>query len=258
MSALRLLLAAFLLAASGASAQDTRLQLMATADDSRGWAAVGRLDMGERAFCTATLIAPDRVLTAAHCLFDRSTGTRHEVETLTFRAGWRTGRAEAIRGVRRVAILPGYGIEGATQLARIAQDIALLELDQPIRTTGVRPIAAAEAGPVAGTVVTVVSYARDRAEAPSMQESCRVLEQRAGGVLLLSCAVDFGASGAPVLIMGADGPRVVAVLSAMADTEAGTVALGRTLSGPFQGLSQMLATGGGARSNARFIRPQTP
>ena len=45
----------------GASA----LRLLMTGDDSRGWHAVGRLNIGDNSFCTGALIAPDLVLTAA-------------------------------------------------------------------------------------------------------------------------------------------------------------------------------------------------
>ena len=39
------------------------LKTLITGDDSRGWEAVGRLDMAGQAFCTGALIASDLVLT---------------------------------------------------------------------------------------------------------------------------------------------------------------------------------------------------
>ncbi len=58
----------------------------------------------------------------------------------------------------------------------------------------------------------MVSYARDRAQAPSI-EDCSV-EVTFGGVAALGCAVTYGASGAPVL----QGGQVVGVVSAMGRT----------------------------------------
>ncbi len=68
-----------------------------TGDDSRGWQAVGRLNMGANSFCTGALIAPDLVLTAAHCMFDRKRGARMRDDEIEFLADWRGGRAAAYR-----------------------------------------------------------------------------------------------------------------------------------------------------------------
>ena len=55
--------------ATGLSAQSpTGLVKLGDRDDLLGWEAVGRLDQEGVGFCTGTLIAPDLVLTAAHCV----------------------------------------------------------------------------------------------------------------------------------------------------------------------------------------------
>ncbi len=255
-----ILLVSLLLAPSGARAQmlgDSRLQALSTIDAGRGWQAVGRLNLGGGAFCTATLIAPDRVLTAAHCLFDRTSGRRLDDSTLEFLAGWRNGRAEAIRGVRRSIIAAGFSINGPQSLARLGNDLALLELDRPVRQTGLHPMPTASHSPGAGSAVAVVSYARERAEAPSLQNRCTVLDRRREGVLVMSCDIDFGASGAPVFVLDGGVPRIVSVISAMSDSDSGTVALGVQLEGRIQPLMERLDenAGQGARNAARFVRP---
>nr|MBP6736735.1 trypsin-like serine protease [Paracoccaceae bacterium] len=173
MRLLPVLLAA--LVAIPALADGRGLVSLQTGDDQRGWEAVGRLELGSRGFCTATLIADDLVLTAAHCLFDKETGARHDIGDIEFRLGLRNGRAEAYRGVKAAAVHPDYIYAGVDNLDRVAFDLALLQLDQPVRLPQVHPFATGTQ-PRRGDTVGVVSYAQDRAEVPSLEPDCDVLD----------------------------------------------------------------------------------
>lgn len=196
---------------------------LTTLDDTKAWQAVGRLNIGKIGFCTGTLVAPDLVLTAAHCLFDLRTGTRTDDSEIQFLAGWRDGRASAYRGVRQSVTHQSYEFRGRTDPERIGADIALLQLDQPIRHPSIRPF---EPGDTAarGQELKVVSYARDRANAPSLQDTCHVLEKDAE-LYVTSCDVDFGSSGAPVFVLEKGEPRVMSVVSAKAEWNDRKVAL---------------------------------
>ena len=83
--------------AGSAQAEDASLTSLQTGEEARGWEAVGRLDIDGKGFCTGALIAPDLVLTAAHCMFDRDTGLAVDPSRLQFLAGLRNGRALAYR-----------------------------------------------------------------------------------------------------------------------------------------------------------------
>ncbi len=239
-----------------ALATDPPLQMLESSLQVQGWEGVGRIDVGGRGFCTGALISQRLVLTAAHCLFDKESGARVPDGDLVFRAGWRNGRAAAEGQVQRSAIHPRYTPEQGTDIDNVAHDLALLELSHPIRNLGVTPFEV-YAEPRGGDQVGVVSYARGRSEVPALQERCQVIERDRSGVLMLSCNVDFGASGAPVFAISEGRAQIVSVVSAMGrgnvDGAQRQVSLGVSLGTRLEELRAALDT-----SDRRFVRAPGP
>ena len=92
-------------------------------------------------------------------------------------------------------------------MRRVATDIALIELESPIPEHEAQPFEFFHT-PQAGDRVMVVSYAKDREDAPSLQERCYMLAGQ-NDVLVYSCAVNYGASGSPIFVLSMRGPRCV-------------------------------------------------
>ncbi|MCI4660703.1 MAG: S1 family peptidase [Neomegalonema sp.] len=178
--------------------------------------AVGRLNLPGGGFCTATLIAPDVVLTAAHCLIFARTGKVMPADRIHFLAGYRKGDYRAHR-IGEQAQIPATYLAGVAQRRSLAQhDIALVHLAEPI--TEIQPLSLAKLPPIERALSTL-SYARDRSELPSIERGCHRLAPkddptRSGSLFATDCDVNFGASGGPLLLEQAGEAKVLAVMIA--------------------------------------------
>ncbi len=156
------------------------LLFVANAAEAEGVAAVatGQIAHDGRVYCQATRIAPNRIVTAAHCLYDLDRGVLLDTRRLRF--------VEPGQHVRRIATGahdPNWRVARRQTAALVSRDLALLVLEPTIRDQR-EPVDAVENTPCPiGTT--------------------------GSGVLALKCARARGMSGEGVVLAG----RLVGVVS---------------------------------------------
>lgn len=171
--------------------------------------AVGRL--GAKApdrpgHCTASLIAPDLALTAAHCVTRIRLGALNPLLGMTFFAGADTkGRPYFARVTEVIPHPKAYA--GGERLNTL-HDVALLRLSQPLP---VPPLALALGLSGAGAPATLIGYPRDGALEQTVQAGCPTAP---GRLLRIGCPVRSGQSGSPVLPEAGPDRTAIAVVVA--------------------------------------------
>ncbi|MGE5475195.1 MAG: trypsin-like serine peptidase [Bacteroidales bacterium] len=223
---IRALLAAVLLLVAHAAAAGDQSQRLARelhgvkgGDDRRAveaarypWSAMGRLNNGLGGHCSAVLVGPRLVATAAHCLWNPKTRAPIPVGSLTFVAGYDRGGYLKASKVARMQAAPGWNLatnNAGAGLAGRADDWALLELAEAVGDAvgWVAP----GADPQPGQRVTAAGYGKDKAHVPMAHVGCAVLERR-GALVVNDCDAVQGDSGGPVLSWR-DGQPVLAALN---------------------------------------------
>jgi len=202
-------------------------------DQGPPWDAVGQVNIGgfrSSGQCTGTLVAPDLVVTAAHCVVSPATGKPFPLRDIHFLAAVRGGenKGHAIARCLRfpanhppgsVAPSSGRGIP----LATLAGDSAVIVLDAALDVDPA-PLAA-DIRPEPGLALTHVAYPGDRRFLPVAHRNCTLLGADSS-FWINDCDTHPGSSGGPVFVTE-DGASKIAAIQVAAGAGGANIALPR-------------------------------
>ena len=150
------------------------------------WSSVGKIYNSTGSACTGSLVGLNKVLTAAHCVFNARTRQFIRPERIHFLLGYESGRYRANAIVGRYEIGPGY--DPAAAAKNLTSDWAVLTIST-LQSEEFRPLEIANAPPAKNSPVMLPGFAQDHAFVLTADTDCHIVGTYEGGSLIVSDCV---------------------------------------------------------------------
>jgi protease YdgD len=175
------------------------------------WDAIGQVNVGgyrRRVECTGSLIAPDVVVTAAHCVINPWDRKPFPADDIHFLAGVRKSDWLGHSTAKCLHFQPGYDFADRA----LSKDVVLITLNDPlvkVTPLQVDPTAAQDSG----LSLVHAAYPSKRRHVLTAQFGCHVVKQT-HELWRTDCDARPASSGGPVFVQEEDGLKLAAIMVA--------------------------------------------
>lgn len=182
--------------------------------------AVGLLELADGGYCTASVVGPDVILTAAHCLFDAE---GKMVKAKRFRAGYADGQALVEAGIRDQFVPPEFDVNRVFITEGMeGHDWAFVRLDRAVGDkTGIlaiRRFSLEELDRMIGSPqYRMVRVGYGGTKMPTMQKDCGLAHVWNDNTYAHLCHIEPGDSGSPDMLLENGSYSIVGIDTSIID-----------------------------------------